>query len=254
MGIAPGAPGWADLASHETEAVHEFYTGLFGWRWVQRCDCSVALAGDVPVAGLVPPESDDVPAAWTLYLECGSTRRATEQVRALGGKVIVPPTETPGDEMFLVAEDPTGAVVGLWEAPENATFGWERAGALCWAELHTRDASAADPFYADLLGYRQQQIGEPGGAFDYAVWQVGDRPLLGRLDASSSLPDGVPPHWQLYFQVDPDHDADSAVGKVRALGGEVLREPTDSPHGRLAVVRDVVGASFTLIDTSQRSG
>lgn len=156
--------------------------------------------------------------------------------------------------MFLVAEDPTGAVVGLWQAPENATFGWERAGALCWAELHTRDSSVADPFYSELLGYRQEQIGEPGGAFDYTVWYVDDQPTLGRFEASLSLPEETPPHWQLYFQVNPDSDTDSAVTKVKELGGEVLRAPSDSPHGRLAVVRDVVGASFAVIDTAQRTG
>lgn len=254
LGIALGAPGWADLVSQDTAAVREFYTGLFGWRWVQRCDYAVAFVDDTPVAGVLAPESDDIPTAWTLYLECGSTRRATERIRALGGKVIVPPTETPGHEMFLIAEDPTGAIVGLWEAPENATFGWERAGTLCWAELHTRDASAADPFYSELLGYRQEQIGEPGTGFDYTVWYVDDLPTTGRFESSSALPADVPAHWQLYFQVNPDSNTDSAVAKVQAMGGEVLREPSDSPHGRLAVVRDVAGASFAIIDTAQRTG
>ncbi|RRO16202.1 VOC family protein [Saccharopolyspora rhizosphaerae] len=254
MGIALGAPGWVDLASRDTEAVREFYTGLLGWRWVQRCDYAVAFADDTPVAAVFAPESDDIPTAWTLYLECGSARRATERVRALGGKVLVPPTETPGHEVFLIAEDPTGAVVGLWEAPENATFGWERASALCWAELHTRDASAADPFYAELLGYRQEQIGQPGGAFDYTVWYVDEQPTLGRFEAGLTLPESTPPHWLLYFQVSQEDDTDSAIAKVRKLGGEVLREPTDSPYGRQAVVRDVVGARFALIDTAQRTG
>ncbi|TDD02350.1 VOC family protein [Saccharopolyspora terrae] len=251
MSIALGAPGWTDLTSHDVEAAREFYTGLFGWRWVQRCEYSIAFRDDTPVAGLLKPDSDHIPSAWTLYLECESTRRATERIRALGGKVLVPPTETPGHEMFLIAEDPGGAVVGLWEAPENAVFGWARAGALCWAEVHTRDASAVDAFYADLLGYRQEQIGEPGGDFDFTVWHVGDQPMLGRSESSRSLPADVPSHWQLYFQVNPDHDADAAVAKAQSLGGEVLREPTDSPYGRIAVVRDVVGADFAVIDTDR---
>ncbi|TWG08928.1 hypothetical protein FHU35_111557 [Saccharopolyspora dendranthemae] len=254
VSIALGAPGWSDLTSHDVEAAREFYTGLFGWRWVQRCEYNIAFRDDTPVAGLMKPESDDIPTAWTLYLECGSTRRATERIRALGGKVIIPPTDTPGHEMFMIAEDPGGAVVGLWEAPDNAVFGWGRAGALCWAELHTRDGAATDPFYAELLAYRQEQIGEKGGAFDYTVWYVGDQPTLGRFESGLSLPEGVPPHWQLYFQVNPDHDADAAVAKAQSLGGEVLREPSDSPHGRTAVLRDVVGATFTVIDTARRTG
>ncbi|MER7013434.1 VOC family protein [Saccharopolyspora sp. NPDC000359] len=253
MAIARGAPAWVDLATTEVSAARDFYTGLFGWHWIQRPDYNIAVKDGTPVAGVLPPETD-APTAWTLYLECGSVRRAVEHVRALGGKVLVPPTETPADEMFLVAEDPTGAVVGLWEAPPGGTFGWDHAGTLCWAELHTRDGSAADPFYADLLGYRQEQIGEPGESFDYTVWYVDDQPALGRFETSLVLQEDVPAHWQLYFQVNPDHTTDWTTARAAELGGQVLREPSDSPHGRVALLRDVVGATFFVIDTAQRTG
>jgi predicted enzyme related to lactoylglutathione lyase len=47
-----------------------------------------------------------------------------------------------------------------------------------------------------------------------------------------------------YFAV---ADADAAAAAVGATGGTVLREPVDSPHGRLAVVADPWGAAFTVI-------
>ena len=253
MAIPVGAPAWVDMATPRVADAREFYTGLFGWRWIQRPDYNIAMKESKPVAGLLLPEAD-VPTAWTLYLECGSARRAVERIRALGGKVLVPPTETPADEIFLVAEDPTGAAIGLWEAPKNAAFGRDHAGMLCWAELHTRDGSAADPFYAELLGYRQEQIGEVGESFDYTVWYVDDLPTVGRFETSTALPEDVPAHWQLYFQVNPDQDTDTAVGRVVQLGGRVLREPSDSPHGRISLVQDVLGAQFFLIDTAQRTG
>ncbi|GAA2779929.1 VOC family protein [Saccharopolyspora taberi] len=253
MAVPVGAPGWVDLATTDADAAREFYSGLFGWTWITRDHYNIALIGRTPVAGVLVPVTD-TRTAWTVYLECGSIRRAAEHVHALGGRVLVPPTETESDEFFLVSQDPSGAVVGLWQAAPSATFGRDHAGMLCWAELHTRDASSADPFYADLLGYRQEQIGEPGGNFDYTVWYVDDMPTVGRLDASAALPADVPPHWQLYFQVNPDQDTDSAVERTIRLGGEVLREPSDSPHGRIAQVRDVVGAPFFVIDTAQRTG
>ncbi|MGP4018270.1 VOC family protein [Saccharopolyspora sp. 5N708] len=253
MGIAVGAPAWVDLATPDVADARDFYAGLFGWHWIQRPDYNIAMKEHKPVAGLLLPETD-VPTAWTLYLECGSARRAVERIRALGGKVLVPPTETPADETFLVAEDPSGAIIGLWEAPPNGTFGRDHAGMLCWAELHTRDGSSADPFYAELLGYRQEQIGETGNGFDYTVWYVDDLPTLGRFETSSALPEDVPAHWQLYFQVNPDQDTDAAAGKALELGGKVLREPSDSPYGRLALLQDVVGATFFVIDTAQRTG
>lgn len=254
MANAVGAPGWVDLASSELGEVREFYTGLFGWRWLQRPDNNIAMIDKTPVAGLLPPESDFIPTAWTVYLECGTVRGSCEKVRALGGKVIVPPTATPGDETFLVAEDPTGAIVGLWEAPPHGRFGRDHAGMLCWAELHTRDGSTADPFYAELFGYRQEQIGQPGDGFDYTVWYVDEQPTVGRFETSLSLPENVPAHWLLYFQVNPDQSTDSAVERVQELGGKLVREPSDSPYGRMAMVQDVVGADFAIIDTSARTG
>ena len=253
MASPVGAPGWVDLATTDHDAARTFYAELFGWSWQSRGHYDVALIGQTPVAGLLHPVAD-MPTAWTVYLECGSIQRAADHVHALGGRVLIPPTETEHHEFFLVSQDPSGAVVGLCQATSESVLGRDHAGMLCWAELHTRDASTADPFYADLLGYRQEQIGEPGGEFDYTVWYVDDMPTAGRLDASSALPAGVPPHWQVYFQLNPDQDTDTAVDRAARLGGRVLRSPSDSPHGRIAQLQDVVGAPFFVIDTAQRTG
>jgi hypothetical protein len=41
-------------------------------------------------------------------------------------------------------------------------------------------------------------------------------------------------------------DADVTVAKVKALGGSVVMDPTDTPYGRLATVTDPSGAEFKL--------
>jgi predicted enzyme related to lactoylglutathione lyase len=50
----------------------------------------------------------------------------------------------------------------------------------------------------------------------------------------------------VYFAVG---DADAAVATVTAAGGTVTREPWDSPYGRMAVVSDDQGATFSLMGT-----
>jgi hypothetical protein len=49
--------------------------------------------------------------------------------------------------------------------------------------------------------------------------------------------------WVVYFSVD---DVDAAVATATRLGAQVLSEPTDTPIGRLATLRDPDGARFCL--------
>lgn len=62
-------------------------------------------------------------------------------------------------------------------------------------------------------------------------------------DDSRGRPTGVPSHWSVYWEVD---DADAVVTKVKALGGSVVMDATDTPYGRLATVTDPAGAQFKL--------
>jgi predicted enzyme related to lactoylglutathione lyase len=76
----------------------------------------------------------------------------------------------------------------------------------------------------------------------------GEGELAGIMDAAAFLPDGVPAHWSVYWEVD---DADAAVAKVKALGGSVVMDSVDTPYGRLATVADPAGAQFKLRTPSQ---
>ena len=58
------------------------------------------------------------------------------------------------------------------------------------------------------------------------------------------VPAEAPPHWLAYFWLD---DVDAGFERVQELGGEVLREPVDSPYGRFAPVQDPQGGVFALI-------
>jgi predicted enzyme related to lactoylglutathione lyase len=58
------------------------------------------------------------------------------------------------------------------------------------------------------------------------------------------VPDRVPPHWRVYFQVE---DPDEIVDRVVKLGGNVINPPEDTPYGRMAHVTDPQGAPFSVI-------
>lgn len=117
-------------------------------------------------------------------------------------------------------------------------------GRFIWYELMTSDTAAARKFYGEVVDWTFHDMPMPG--MTYTVLQAGGRGIGGLMgipaDAAAM---GVPPNWTGYVAVD---DTDAAVAKVKALGGSVMREPTDIPTiGRFAVVADPAGAVIAIM-------
>ena len=71
----------------------------------------------------------------------------------------------------------------------------------------------------------------------------GEDEMAGIMDAVSFLPEGVPAHWSVYWEVD---DVDAALSAIESLGGSVEMGARDTPYGRLAAAADPAGARFSL--------
>lgn len=243
-----GAPNWVDLGTPDLEGAERFYGGLLGWTFRSAGAASgnytLCLLDGEPVAGLGPLQDDSVPSLWSTYLASDDTDRTAARIAEAGGRVLMEPLDVFEAGRMLYAVDPTGAGFGVWQARDH--IGSQRvgeAGAPAWHELHTTTGSAADAFYGAVFGYSFEQIGD-GHAFDYTLIRVGDEVVGGRLRVGREDSVDVRSHWMTYFAVP---DTDTAAGAVTAAGGTVLRDPVDSPYGRLAVVADPWGAAFTVI-------
>ena len=236
----------------------DFYIGLFGWTY--RIDSypghgqyTTALCGGRPVAGLVEAASQAWrPVVWTLYLASANVMRTAQILERGGGRVLWGPANVPGQGRVLIGVDPNGAVIGVRQPKQPSTFRMSGPGSLFWAELNTWDGARADKFFADLFGYRQRQIGD-GVQVDYTTWSHGAQVMLGRLRMSEEWADsGCPAHWMLHFTVAPQVGTDAAVDRVLKLGGRVDIDPYGTELGRIARVTDPFGASFALIDPTDR--
>lgn len=249
-----GAPCWADLASPDVAASKRFYGGLLGWTF----DEPVAEMGDYmmcrkhgkTVVGIAPKQPGmDMPTVWSVYLKADDVDAVARKIEASGGKLTFPPMDIPPSGRMLFGFDPTGAAFGAWQPGTHPGADlFDEPGAMCWHELNTRDAAAADAFYGGLFPYALEQIGD-GEKFDYKILKLGGKPVGGRLLMTAEW-DNIPPHWMTYFAVE---DCDRAAAQVRELGGQVRHGPFDSPHGRIAVVADPHGAVFSIIDMSTKS-
>jgi predicted enzyme related to lactoylglutathione lyase len=138
--------------------------------------------------------------------------------------------------------DPTGAVVGLWQAKQHigATLVNE-PGAMIWNELITDKPDSALAFYEAVLGVTNASV-EMGPGETYHLLKVGGEDVGGCMEPPMAE---VPNHWHVYFAV---QDADATADQATAQGGQVMVEPFDIPSvGRSAVLADPQGAAFSVM-------
>lgn len=246
-----GAPCWVDLTAPDLESARNFYGAVIGWEFQDSGEeyghYTMCLWQGKPVAALMPPPkgAESMPAMWNVYLATQDIDTTVERISAAGGKPVMGPHEVPGAGRMAFAFDPTGASFGLWQ-PGGHTGAQLQSepGAMCWHELNTTDGAGADQFYRALFDYTQDQIGD-GTNFNYTAWKVpgGGDPVCGRNQVPDEVLRGGSAHWGSYFAV---ADVDAAAARVTSNGGTVLREPMDSPFGRMCQVLDPAGAPFTL--------
>jgi uncharacterized protein len=243
-----GAPCWVDLMTSDVAKAQDFYTQLFGWT---AGASSEEFAGyfqfekdGVAVAGGGPTMPGAMPNIWSIYLATDNAEKTCETATANGAQVMAPPMAIADLGSMAVIVDNTGAVIGMWQAEtfQGLTVLGE-PGTPGWFELFTREHAKSVDFYRSVFGWTTDTQHDTD-EFRYTTAMDGETQVAGVMDASAFLPEGVPPHWSVYFAVE---DADAAIAKLTELGGSVEQPAEDTPYGRLAVVADPLGARFKLL-------
>lgn len=114
-----GVFAWDDVLVEDVEAAKRFYGELFGWTTEDAMEGRYTLfkLGETSVAGLAR-RPDELPvSAWMTYLTTGDLDDALRRTPELGGSVVAEVMQYEGVGRWAVIEDPTGAVVALFEEP-----------------------------------------------------------------------------------------------------------------------------------------
>ena len=246
---AHGTPCWVDVTSPELDRSVDFYTGLFGWEAQLAPEPEAGgytmftLRGKY-VAAASPPQQEGMPSYWTTYLASDDVDDSAAKIRDAGGTVFMDPFDVFDSGRMTVAQDPTGAAFGVWQAKNH--IGAQLAnehGTLLWNQCHTPDPARATEFYVAVFGYEVDEI-DMGGAQPFRVIKVAGRGIGGVREPVAE----EPPSWSVTFAVD---DADEIVARAKELGGTALMEPFDLPEiGRLAVIQDPAGAVFQVMKSA----
>ncbi|MCZ2525491.1 VOC family protein [Streptomyces sp. HB2AG] len=244
-----GSPCWVSLLTPDLRATQEFYNALFGWEF-RKVELSFgpyagAVLGEYQVAGIgeIPPGRRNLPVMWTVYLLSEDIDQTAEAVRECGGTVAVGPLHADEAGRMVIASDPAGAVFGVWQ-PEllQGADTPGTPGTLVWNELVTRETASVEKFYTCAFGVEAEAAGSPG--YDYAVLRSAGVPVAGIRGIGTPMPRGRGPRWVPHFAVE---DADATARRAVELGGDVVREPHDTPHGRQAELTDRAGAAFVVV-------
>ena len=240
---------WHDLMTNQLDADKRFYAGLFGWQFEERNGplggrYTLAKSNGKYVAGLVAVdkrEDGENVSRWVGYLSVPDVDAAVSSNMDAGGVTVLEPTDVSGIGRVAGIIDPQGAVLGLARSkvgnPDDSAA--TVAGRVIWNELLAKEAVAASEFYAQLAGYKIEQLQRRGG--EYRMLKAGSIPRAGVLKNPLELPESI---WLTHFLVS---NVKAASAKVESLGGKVLIAPSpEIREGSIALITDPSGALLAL--------
>jgi uncharacterized protein len=241
---------WLELGTSDQAAAKKFYSNLFGWTAED-----VPMAPDMPYTMFRKDGSDvcgayrlmkeqvdaHVPPHWMLYVKVESADASAAKAVKLGGQQVVPPTDIPNVGRFATLQDPTGAIISIFQPGEHrgmTIFG--SVGALCWADLNTKDPATASKFYSDWLGWKFD-LGKDG--YRHIINGTSREDMIGGIPPQINAP-ATPAHWMSYFHV---ADCKASASKAAQLGASTIMPANLMPDvGTIAVFADPQGAAFAL--------
>ena len=250
---APGTFCWFELATKDTPAAKTFYSSLFGWQaddneYAPGMIYTTLRNNGKSVGALYSLDASQLDQGvrphWNLYIAVASADESTAKAKSLGGAIIKEPFDAAEHGRMSVVQDPTGAMVCLWQAKNNPGAQLvDQVNSFCWPELYTRDPEEAKVFYMGLLGW------DLGGDANYTEWKSGGRPIGGMMEIKPEW-GPVPPHWNLYVMVE---NCDESTTKAKELGAQVIMAPDTIPGvGRYSMLLDPQGAKISLFQPSSQ--
>lgn len=252
----PGTFCWWDLSTTDPTAAKQFYGAMFGWRLEDTpagpdMTYTMAYVGAQTIgaiSAMSPGETAaGVPPHWNSYVSVADVDATAAKVEGLGGKLLMAPFDVMDVGRMAVVQDPTGAVLCVWQAKSHIGSGLVgEPGTVCWSELLTHDIEQAKAFYTGLFGWTTDTM-DMGDGQHYTLFKRGGENACGMMKLDPAW-GPMPSSWSLYFLVG---DADAAVAKATSLGAKSLMPIQEVPGvGRFTMLLDPTGAAFEILAPS----
>jgi predicted enzyme related to lactoylglutathione lyase len=119
----PNAFVHVELNTTNPDEAKGFYGKLFGWKLADMelpaGTYTMIDVGDGTGGGMLKQMMPGAPSAWLPYVLVDDIKTSTAQARELGANVLKDVDEVPDMGWLSIIEDPTGAVLGMWQAKSS---------------------------------------------------------------------------------------------------------------------------------------
>ena len=245
---------WQDLMTEDVEKSRTFYEQLFRWTF-ERTErfgrpYLIARSESRLVAGIAQVErmrANQPISQWISYLAVADVDAVVARAVALGGLLLVAPTDVRTSRAAVVA-DSQGAPIGIVQLGADAELRRMPSegpsgpiGTFIWRDYLAHDVERARTFYSDVAGLSADRQMRPDTVVHYLLSRAGPVPVAGLLPIGARP---ISPTWLPYIRV---ADPMQAATRAEQLGGRILLKPSPQiRNGSVAVVTDPNGAPFAL--------
>ena len=110
-----------ELMSTDVNRSKEFYGKLFDWKMQDMPNPETGTytlinVGEGTGGGMMKNPMPGAPSSWMAYVLVDDVKAATSKAKSLGANVMKDVIEVPNMGWFSIITDPTGAMLGLWQA------------------------------------------------------------------------------------------------------------------------------------------
>lgn len=108
-----------ELNTTDTRKAKAFYGKLFDWKMsdipMKKGKYTMIDAGKGTGGGMMKQQMPEAPSSWLAYVHVKDIDASTQKAKKLGATVMVDVEEVKGMGWLSIIQDPTGAMLGLWE-------------------------------------------------------------------------------------------------------------------------------------------
>lgn len=108
-----------ELMANDTAKAKTFYGKMFDWKLddMPMGDMTYTMigVGEGTGGGMMKNPIPNAPSMWMAYILVDDVAAATAKAKSLGASVMKDVTQVAGAGSFSIINDPTGAMIGLWE-------------------------------------------------------------------------------------------------------------------------------------------